>query len=45
MGDEEFEGMSFVILLHLLGLFPGGLGHVREDEMLVIVWGLGVFDP
>ena len=40
VSDEELERMSLVILLHLLGFFPCGVGIVRDDEVAVIVWGL-----
>lgn len=37
--------MSVVILLHLLLLLPNGFRGVGENAVLVVIGGLGVFDP
>ena len=45
VGDEEFEGMDRVGLLHLLLFFPGRGGIVRENHVAVILRGGGILHP
>lgn len=45
VGDEEFEGMRVVVLLHLGFFLPSGLGLVVEDDVAVVVFRGRVLDP
>ena len=45
VGDEQFQRMSRVILLHLLLIFPGAGRYVVEQQVPVIVWRRWILDP
>src|SRR5690606_17394304 len=45
VGDEKFQRMGGIILLHLLLLFPGGRWFAIEDDVPVVGGRGGVLDP